>query len=297
MRVTSVTTYLTLKDGLGQSLARVQDQQQQLATGRRINRLSDAPSDAVTSLRYRAQESDWAAWTRSADDAARWATEADGTLQSATGMLRRVRDLAVQAVNGGLSPDARAAIGDEISQIRAGLVDLANVTSGGRALFAGFADTAVAQVAGTWSYVGDAGAVQRQIGPSVTVQVNLDGARVFGFMAGAGQDVFAVLDGLAAAARSGDSTGITAGQSLLDARYRDLTTALGQVGALQNRIDGQLQLGAETVDELRRQRGNVEDVDLAEAVLRLTQAQTGYQAALGAAGKAAQLPSLASFLR
>jgi flagellar hook-associated protein 3 FlgL len=182
-----------------------------------------------------------------------------------------------------------------VTSLRDHLVDLANTKIGNRGLFSGFQDTAVAQVGGAWSYVGDSGAVNRQIGPSMTVQVNLPGDDVFGFKAGAGQDVFSTLDKLAADLRSGDTTGLAADQTTLDSRFTDVSRALGTLGALENRVDNQLTLGADAVDEIKRQRSELSDVDMAEAALKLQMAQTGYQAALAAASRS-NLPSLADFL-
>jgi flagellar hook-associated protein 3 FlgL len=295
MRVTSTTNYITMRQGLGNSLSAVSDAQTQLSTGKKILRYSDSPSDAVTALRYSSQEADWAAYKHSADDAARWLNTADGTLQSVSTTLQQIRTIATNGVNGSLGQTSRDALADQVTSLRDHLVDLANTKIGNRGLFSGFQDTAVAQVGGAWSYVGDSGAVNRQIGPSMTVQVNLPGDDVFGFKAGAGQDVFSTLDKLAADLRSGDTTGLAADQTTLDSRFTDVSRALGTLGALENRVDNQLTLGADAVDEIKRQRSELSDVDMAEAALKLQMAQTGYQAALAAASRS-NLPSLADFL-
>lgn len=295
MRVTSTTQYLTMSTDLGAALSRFADLQDQASDLKRIHKLSDAPSDAVSVLRYSAQQNDWSAWQRSADDASTWASNTDSSLQSATSLLQRAKTLATSAVNGAMGADSRAALADEITSIRSQLVDIANTSVGGRALFAGLQNTAVAQVNGTWTFTGDSEAVKRQIGSSSTVRVNADGAQVFGFTAGAGQDVFSVLDQLSADVRSGNTTAIATDQNNLDARYSNFTTALGTVGALENTITTQQNLASSTLGTLQQQQSNLEDADLAETILQLNQAQTAYQAALGATAKA-NLPSLASYL-
>jgi flagellar hook-associated protein 3 FlgL len=295
VRITSTTNYITMRQGLESTLSSVADAQNQLSTGKKILRYSDSPSDAVTALRYSSQESDWAAYKHSADDASRWLNTADGTLQSVSTTLQKVRTLAVNGINGSLGQSSRDALAQEVDALRDHLVDLANTKIGSRGLFSGFGDTAVAKDSTGWTYQGDQGQVNRQIGPSMKVQVNLPGDTVFGFDAGAGNDVFSTLDKLSADLRSGNVAGMQADQTTLDDRFTGVTRALGTLGALEKRVDDQLTLGSDSVDEIKRQRSELSDVDIAEAALKLQQAQTGYQAALSAASRS-NLPSLADFL-
>jgi flagellar hook-associated protein 3 FlgL len=296
MRVTSTTTYISMREGLASSLAQVADTQQQLASGKRINQWSDAPTDAVTASRFTSQETDWAAYQHSADDAERWLNTADGALQSVSSTLQRVRAIATNGINGSLGADSRDALADEVESLRDHLKDIANTKVGDRGLFSGFGDTAVAQSGGAWTYAGDSGEVKRQIGPSMTVSVNLSGSDVFGFSAGAGKDLFSTLDKLATDLRSGDVTAMTADQVALDDRSKDISSSLGKLGALENRVSSQQDLAASTVDVIKKQRSDIADVDLAEATLKLQMSQTGYQASLAAAARS-NLPSLADFLK
>lgn len=295
MRVTSTTSYINMREGLNASLSRVADAQNQLSSGKRINNWSDAPADAVTASRYSSQETDWAAYAHSADDAQRWLTTADGALQSMSTTLNRVRQIAVNGVNGALGQVSRDALASEMESLRDHLVDVANTRIGDRGVFSGFGDTAVARTGGAWTYAGDAGEVKRQIGPSMSVTVNLPGSSVFGFDAPAGADLFSTLDKLAADLRSGNTAGLQAGQDVLAARTAGLGHALGAIGALENRVTNQQALGAATVDDITKHRSDISDIDIAEATLRLKMSETGYQAALAAASRS-NLPSLADFL-
>jgi flagellar hook-associated protein 3 FlgL len=107
MRVTSTTTYISMREGLAASLAQVADTQEQLSSGKRINKWSDAPTDAVTASRFSSQEADWAAYQHSADDAERWLNTADGALQSVSTVMQRVRTIATNGVNGSLDQSSR----------------------------------------------------------------------------------------------------------------------------------------------------------------------------------------------
>lgn len=290
MRVPTHTLYTRLQQGLGASLGRVQTLQGQVASGQRITKLSDDPVGATTGLRLRGQETDWAAYQRSADDAYTILGTADAALQTATSLVARVKDLTISARNGAFGPNERKAIAHEIQQVRDQLADVANTQYMGRAVFGGHQPQAVSQADGKWQWTSDTTApVRRQVSPAVTMDVGIHGQRAFG-------NVFEVLDDLAASIDSGDTAGIVHGQTAVATRFEALTATLGEVGAMQNRVDAATQLGRSILEQVRNQRSRVEDVDLAEAMMQLTAAATGYQASLAAIAKG-DLPSLASFLR
>jgi flagellar hook-associated protein 3 FlgL len=290
MRVPTHTLYTGLQQGLGASLARVQTLQGQVATGQRITKLSDDPVGATTGLRLRGQETDWAAYQRAADDASAVLGTADAALQSATSLVARVKDLTISARNGAYGPSERKAIAQEIHEIRDQLADVANTQYMGRAVFGGHQAQAVTLADGVWSWTEDPGApVRRQVSPAVTLDVGIDGRKAFG-------NVFGVLDDLAASIEAGDTEGIVAGQTAIASRFDALTATLGEVGAMQNRVEAATQLGRSILEQVRTQRSQVEDVDLAEAMMQLNAAATGYQATLAAIAKG-DLPSLANFLR
>lgn len=298
LRVPTATTYSRLERGLGVSLSRVQQLQGQLASGTRIGKLSDDPVGAANGLALRAQETDWTAYARTADDASTALGTTDNALQDASALLRQARVLAVQGNNAALDPASRGSIADQIADLRDQLAGVANTQHLGRAVFGGHRATAVGSTGSppTYAYAGDGGTVSRQVSPAVTVAVNLDGRQVFGFDGDPGADVFAVLSRLADAVRAGNPADSATAQGELAVRADAVGAALGRVGALTNRVSAAAALGARITDDLLASRSQVEDIDLAATVLRLRAAENGYEAALGAVARA-DLPSLANFLR
>lgn len=297
MRVSSLSNYLTTTQGLGAALERVQQTQQQLASGKTLTRWSDDPASASAAERYRAEEADYTTYQRSATDSQAWLGTADGALQSMSTIMTRIKELSVSATSGALTQNSREAIAEEVVQLRNELRDLGNTTHLGRSLFGGFSPAALAtSPAGIVTWAGDTGEVKRQVSPTITVTVNVNAQDVFGFTAGAGQDLFSQLDALAAAARTGNTAGIGAAQTTLATRHGDILKGLAQVGAVTNRVQTAAATGSTALQDLAQRRSEVEDVDLADGVLRLSAAQAGYSAALGAAARA-NLPSLAEFLR
>ena len=298
MRVTTNGIHLTTASGLSAALGRVQEQSAKLSSGKVIGKWSDDAPGAATAEALRAEEADRTSFARSSNDAKGWLDAADGTLQSMSSLLTRVRELATSAVNGGLSATSRTAIADEVGQLRDQMRDLGQTRYLGRPLFGGFGgDTGTALTEspdGVVAFSGDSQPVRRQVSPTVLLQVNVDGRALLGF--DGAQDVFATLDALERAARSDDVAGVSAVQGRLAGHADAVGRGLAQVGATTNRVDAVLDAGRTELVDLAARRSGLEDVDLAEAILKLNAAQAGYQAALGATAKS-NLPSLADFLK
>jgi flagellar hook-associated protein 3 FlgL len=297
MRVSTYGSYLTTSQSLGSAMERVQSLQTRIGTGKAVTAWTDDAPAAASIERYRAQEADWTSYGKVAGDAKSWLTTADGTLQSMSSLLTRVKELAVSANSGSLSSASRKAMADEVDQLRTELRDLGNTTQLGRSLFGGFGATALTTAADdTISYAGDGGQVRRQISPTTTVTANVSAKDIFGFTAGAGEDVFSTLSSLSSAIRSGSSASLSALQTTLQSRHNDVLSGLAQVGTTTNQVDTALISGSTALQDLATRRADLEDIDMADAVLQLSAAQASYTAALGAASKA-NLPSLADFLR
>ena len=301
MRVSTIGTYLTTSSSLGGALERVQRSQMQIASGKSITSWADDAPAATAAERYRSEEADWTSFQRIGTDAKSWLTAADGTLQSMSSLMSRVKELAVSAQSGGLSDSGRNAIADELDQLRTELRDLGNTQHLGRSLFGGFGAQALAtNGSGVVTYAGDNGQVSRQVSPTITLGVNVTGAPggddLFGFGKGAGQDVFSLLSTLSTAVRTKDAATIGGLQPALQDRQGDVLRGLARIGTSTNRVDTAADAASSALEGLATSRSQLEDVDLAKAVLEMNSAQAGYTAALGAAGRA-NLPSLADFLK
>jgi len=297
MRVTPSTMSLTVYDGLQTSIARVQDAQNRLSSGRRLNAFSDGPADATAALRLRAQESDWESYAKTADDAKAWLDAADNQLQSMSTLLRRVRELTLSAANSVLTDDQRDAMANEVDQLKQQLAADANAKYMDRSLFAGFGATAVTNTVSGWAFTGDAGQVMRQIAPEMTLQVNVDGQSLFGFGATPGSDVFTRLESIAADMRSGNISALgTTDLDALDGHVRAVNSSLTIVGSRAAQVDAARDAGRAAIESLKGTRSELEDADVAETAMQLQQAQAGYQAALAATARLS-MPTLVDYLR
>ena len=294
MRVTEYSRYDLLRSELGRTNADVAEVSARLASGRVIERWSDDPELAVQADRLLSEDRALEAYADAATNAKAWLSTQDGALQTAVSIFHRIRELAISAGNA-LGDDAREGIAVELEGIREELVGVANTKFNGRAVFGGFGDQAVADSGGTIAFVGDTGVVQRRIDHDRTIDVNINGEEAFGFTAG--DDVFAIIDDLAANVRAGNiATVSTTDLSRVDVAADRLTEALGRVGARGNQVTRAEQSGAQRRDEIRAYRSSIVDADLAETALEMTIAETAYESVLAATARL-QIPSLVDYLR
>jgi flagellar hook-associated protein 3 FlgL len=298
MRVTDSRTYDVALATIQNNIVSMNRAQQQVSSGKRIDRPADDPTGASSATRLRASIADIDSFTRGIADARTWLNVQDTALQSASSLMARAKELATQAGNGAQNDTSRAAIATELDGIRRQLAALANTQQQGQAVFGGFTATAVELTDTSATFVGSPGgtSVLRQVSPEQVVTVNTDGAQVFGFDAGYGLDVFSALADLSTAVRAGDTDAIGASAATLDARADDIRSALGAVGSRSALVNGlEISLG-DRKQALTEQRTSIEDADPAAAAIELTRASQAYEAALAAIARTSSI-SLLDFLR
>ena len=294
MRVTSEMMITQSLQRLSTRLERYERAQTEMATGKRLRAPSDDPASASRSLTLRASQRAREQESRNASEALGWLGMSDSQMQAAMGRLQRARELSVRAANP-MSDTERGAIAGELQGIRSELVGLANATFRGRPLFAGFSDgAAVTGGPGAWTYAGDAGEVTRRVGESDEVRVNVTAAEVFGMTATDG-GVFARLDEAVAGIRAGDPAAATTVIEAMDAAIRGVSDAQARIGANTNRVDSAQRRGQGVLQAIRVELAEVEDVDLAEAMMNLKTQEVAYQTTLQALARALP-PSLVNFL-
>ncbi len=258
---------------------------------KKLRRPSDSPVDTVSAMRLRSDLGRNDQISRNLDDAMGWLGVADNAMTTAIEQLNRVRDLTIQARNASNDAVAREAIATEIDQIRETVLGLANTQYNGRAIFAGTASTTAAYDANA-SYIGFSAAIERTIAPGVRVQVNVNGDEVFG----AGPThMFVYLNQLAGAIRTDPSQLDTLAPDL-DTRVQTMQGHLAEVGVRFSRIETMKDRNSSDALTMKQNLSNVEDADMAQAIMELQMQEVSYQAALQATARAIQ-PSLVDFLR
>ncbi|HEY0249482.1 MAG TPA: flagellar hook-associated protein FlgL [Gryllotalpicola sp.] len=291
MRITDQAIYANQSRNLQSALSSLAKAQQQAMTGLAIQRPSDDPAGAVTSLALRGKQAENNQYARNISDGTAWATAEDSALSQSSTLIRTARDLVIQATNGSNDQDALDALADQLSSIRDGLLAQANTTVGGRSVFAGTSDAGVAFTP-DYSYTGTSGAgVTRRIGPGQSTRVDLDGTAVYGQ---GGSSLFAQLDGIISDLRAGDP--VQYGVAQMDAAQQSVGAAQAAVGSVENMLQAATTAQASAATSLTQQRTAVENVDTAQAIINLTNQNNVYQAALLVISNTMQ-SNLSDFLR
>ncbi len=276
------------------SLGRLSAVQEQLSTGRIINRPSDSPTGTASAMRLRGEVQQQNQYIRNADDALGWLGTVDTALSSLSDGVRRARELGLAGASTGSSTaTSREAQAAEIDQIRQGLLATANTTYLGRPIFGGVTAGSAAFDSTTGDFIGVPGEVNRTVADGVKVRVDVTGTDVVGSN---GASLFDDLEALSAAMRAGDAAAIRTGLGSLSTRLDVISSAQTSAGATYNRVEASAERARGAVVSLAETLSEVENTDLPKAMVDLKLQEVAYQAALASTARVMQ-PSLVDFLR
>jgi len=292
-RVTDNSIHTRVLANLQRNIAKGEKIQEQLSSGKQINRPSDSPTGTVSSMQLRGETRANQQYSRNADDGLGWLGTLDQSLSSSSSLINRARDLAVKGLNtGALDAEGSGALAAEIDQIKDSLIGYANTRYMDRPVFGGTTAGAAAYDA-DGTYIGDDGVLTRTVGANSKVRVSATGPEAFG---SGDTQLFSVLKNLSDAVRSGDGAAMRDSLTKLDSASNTLKTTLSEVGARYNRVEQMKQSAQDRLLTVTSQLSDVEDVDLPKTIMEMQLQQTSYQAALAASAKVIQ-PSLIDFLR
>ena len=153
----------------------------------------------------------------------------------------------------------------------------------------------VAGAVDTWA--GDTGGtIYRQVGPGVSIAVNVRGEDVLG-SGGTDGKLLSTLRSLANNLRTGNMTNLRGSDiGALSTNLEQITSARGITGALTTRIESASARLAQVAEATTGLLSESEDTDIAAALIQLNTQQTVYRAALQS-GQSLIQPSLLDFLR
>lgn len=292
-RVTESSIHTRVLNNLQRSISKGQKIQEQLSSGKQINRPSDSPTGTVSSMQLRGESRANQQYSRNADDGVGWLSTLDSTLTSASTLVNRARDLTVQGLSSGSnSAQSNEALASEIDQIKSSLVGYANTKYLDRPVFGGTTTGDVAYDP-NGTYVGDDGQTTRTVGANSKVRVDANGPEAFGT---GDTQLFTVLQNISDSIRSGDTDALNDNLQKLDSASDLMKNTLSDVGARYNRVTQMKQSAQDRLLSITSQLSDVEDIDLPKTIMDMQLQQTSYQAALAASAKVIQ-PSLIDFLR
>ncbi|NOU66755.1 flagellar hook-associated protein FlgL [Paenibacillus sp. LMG 31461] len=297
LRVTQGMLNTQLLRNLNGNLSRMDKLQDQLSTGRKINKPSDDPVGISFSMRYRSELETNDQYQRNVDATVSFLDYTDTMLDQTGSVMQRARELAVAAANGTNSEESLNAMKTEIDQLYNQLTNIGNSQFNGKFVFNGqitdkapFPDPDNAANAVT-----DSGEIKFEIGAGVQIAMNKTAEEIFG-KSGDVNNAFQILKDLSAALASGTTPDIQKSIELMDQRMSGVLGARADIGAKTNRV----QLAEERLQDiginLQSLQSKTEDADMSLVITNLKMEENVYQASLSAGSKVI-VPTLVDFLR
>jgi len=258
--------------------------QNQLAVGKRIVNPADDPTGSAQLIGLSETAKTTAQFQRNILAVRTRLELQDGALGSVGDALQRVRELTVAGLNDTNGAVERIGIAAEVRQLADHVMGLTNRKDGnGQYMFTGFQVLSVPfseTAPGVFSYAGDQGQRQIQIGAGRQLADGDSGQAVFMDIADGGggfEDIFTTLENLATDLEANAPNG-----SSLDQIDRAMDHLLGfraTAGTRLNALDSQEDINGALLVQLEQTRSTIEDLDYAEAATRLSQESVILQAA------------------
>jgi flagellar hook-associated protein 3 FlgL len=304
MRISTQSVYDRGTANMG-SLSAIADRlQTQIATGKKFT----GPSDDAAAWR-RLTGIKRAVANETADIAnvrlaSALLSSSDTALDAIGTQLQRARELAVQASTGTLTDAQKQSIATSLDAIVEDVFKLANTRDlRGQPLFGGATgDVAYTRASdGTISYAGTGEPAAIPIGDGAEIHATTAGDRIFGGVStpGGPSDAFAILQGLAAAIRTGGTASTAASSQAIDTLNTAIEQVVGvqsSVGARAARLEIESERLAEIAVDREEARSGIEDTDISASITQLQKTLTILQATQASFTKLTSL-SLFSYLR
>jgi flagellin len=203
---------------------------------------------------------------RNANDGISLAQTAEGALDEVTNMMQRMRELAVQSVNGSNSSADRTSLDAEYQQLKEEITRIAESTS----------------FNGQNVLTGSLGSVMFQVGAyaSETITVNISSDMTAAGLSINGTSI-------------GGATAATSAIGLIDDAIADVDSFRGTLGAVQSRFESTIANVDNVAENVSAARSRIVDADFATETATLTKAQILQQAGVAMLSQANQLPQSA----
>ena len=177
MRITENQIVRSFLTRTAQTLARMANAQERIASGKKILRPSDDPRGLSKSLAVRSDLRTTATYADNASSASTFMSLTETSLQELSDLLSRAKSTMLEGANGTSGGVAHDALARDVRAMIDEALLIANRKVGGRSLFAGHRTRSTPYVATDAGvrYDGDAGSIIEELGPGLRVAVNLTG--------------------------------------------------------------------------------------------------------------------------
>lgn len=332
MKATEGTTYRMLQSNLGRITTHLEDLRVQGATGIKLNKASDDPSAIRPVLTARTQIMHNERYLETMGVTSDKMQSTDGHLNHVENVLQRVKEITINSINSAMSLSDMETFADEVSNLKAELLDAANAKVDGKFIFSGYSESTRPFVANpaydpalydvtnslTWPYTyeGDPNPTELEITPGERLEVNLTGNDLFmgisnsvmqappvpgpGYESDPGRiDILSVLTRTEEALRAGNLSDPLGPGGGLEAKLDDLDIAAdqnrrlrSQLGNKATRVESAMQHQEDVNINLRMVLSRYEEADIIEIYNDIIQQENAFKAALNITSKVSEISIL-----
>ncbi|MCM3740227.1 flagellar hook-associated protein FlgL [Oceanobacillus luteolus] len=295
MRVTQSMLSNNLLRNLNQSYAEMDKYFNQLNTGKKFNRPSDDPVAAMKGIGFRTELHQVEQYQRNTNEVHNWLDNSDSALDQINSGLQRIRYLAVQASNGTYGESELKSIAAEVEQIKADLIETANMKVNDKYIFNG-TNTNIPPVnvdAEPIVVEFDDSQVIIKVATNSELAANVDGNKVF--MNGE-ESLFDTIDHFIAKLNGEIDEDMDESIADMDIFIDNVINSRADLGAKMNRLELiENRLAKQEIVATSTLSKN-EDINYAETITNLITQESIHRAALSSGARIMQ-PTLLDFLR
>ncbi len=287
-RVTLLNMQRNVFENTQRNLSRVSELQDQLSSGKRLQKMSDDPVSGRRALVGRIELFEGGRYIENIEKSIAFMDATDATMSEISKLFDSAKDIAVQGANGTQDEASRRALAQSTDSVLESLVDLTNTVHDGRYLFSGTASFTkpfeLNAARDHATYLGELDSFQIDVSFSSRATVNPDGHSLWKNDV----DIFDAVIELRDALEANDPQAITNMIAEIDEASAHVSTVQGQLGGRVERLElSRVQLESAQV-HLGEIISREEDVDIAETIMSFQTAQTALEASLQAGARVVQ---------
>ncbi len=282
-RVTLETFVNSTLTSVLKSTSQMNKLQEQISTGKKINRPSDDPAGARKILSLRSDSLRLDQFSLNIQTATSELNFNESNLNTIADVLQRITELTMQGVSDTASQETRNINASEINQLLDSVLQSANSKRLGNYIFAGTKTTTepftiTRNSSGdidSVSYNGNREKIEYNIGPNTNVQVNQTGAEIF-----MDSDIFGTIIRVRDSLADGAISFASAELDNLESAAQNIRNSIAKAGSIASSLELSGNRIEQTKFSLQETLASTESADIAETVLKLTEQQSIYEASL-----------------
>ncbi|QLJ09118.1 flagellin [Pseudoalteromonas sp. JSTW] len=208
---------------------------EQLATGKKVNSATDDAAALQIIDRLTSQQNGYSQAISNAYDGISYSQVTESNLSGVNDAVSRIRELSIQAGNGALTDNDRAALQEEVTQLQTQITEtFENATFGGKPLF-------------------DGEQVSFQVGPDANTTQSITPSN---------GSIASVITGIDISTQAGAQAAI----DISDQASEEINTQRTELGAFQNTLESTIKGLGNQRENIAASQSRIEDTDYAKAV-------------------------------